>query len=380
MIKQTWNINEEERNRILNLHENATKNQYLMSEQNKMRGPGMKTTTDTTNMSYSQDIGDFFSSGEYESNKVKNLIASEKPKIEEFIKKNGGKKFVVKIDSGESQVTNPKGFEKKGSLALARANSVKKYFSEIFSDLIKNGSLVIKAPSDVNQVKIGKTPYKIGDDVNDKKYKSEQFVKFVIKSVSNLTETKDICEWDYTKVETQGDPSLDYITTNELVSGKGDLIIGAGNIPDRMIVIDDKGVITQDTGYVATGVKTTPYSEFKLVPLFVASLTKLNNTKSVSGNKLVKIFAENYNDLLQQILVNPNSTNYKSQATLNPTEVGNGLKELKRLSESGVKEFIGYNIISQNEIVIPFDTSKGDYKVQVFSPIGETGYYIKGSC
>ena len=33
MIKQTWNINEEERNRILNLHESATKNLYLIKEQ-----------------------------------------------------------------------------------------------------------------------------------------------------------------------------------------------------------------------------------------------------------------------------------------------------------------------------------------------------------
>ena len=33
MIKQTWQISDEERNRILSLHESATKNLYLMSEQ-----------------------------------------------------------------------------------------------------------------------------------------------------------------------------------------------------------------------------------------------------------------------------------------------------------------------------------------------------------
>jgi outer membrane protein OmpA-like peptidoglycan-associated protein len=33
MIKQTWEISNEERNRILSLHESATKNHYLMSEQ-----------------------------------------------------------------------------------------------------------------------------------------------------------------------------------------------------------------------------------------------------------------------------------------------------------------------------------------------------------
>ena len=33
MIKQTWEISNDERNRILSLHESATKNFYLMSEQ-----------------------------------------------------------------------------------------------------------------------------------------------------------------------------------------------------------------------------------------------------------------------------------------------------------------------------------------------------------
>ena len=42
MIKQTWEISNEERNRILSLHESATKNLYLMSEQghNPFQGPG----------------------------------------------------------------------------------------------------------------------------------------------------------------------------------------------------------------------------------------------------------------------------------------------------------------------------------------------------
>ena len=33
MIKQTWNIDGEEKVRILNLHESATKNLYLLKEQ-----------------------------------------------------------------------------------------------------------------------------------------------------------------------------------------------------------------------------------------------------------------------------------------------------------------------------------------------------------
>jgi hypothetical protein len=36
MIKQTWEISQEERNRIISLHESATKNFYLMTEQNEV--------------------------------------------------------------------------------------------------------------------------------------------------------------------------------------------------------------------------------------------------------------------------------------------------------------------------------------------------------
>jgi hypothetical protein len=44
MIKQTWEISNEERKRILSLHESATKNLYLMSEQDVVQGPGGPST------------------------------------------------------------------------------------------------------------------------------------------------------------------------------------------------------------------------------------------------------------------------------------------------------------------------------------------------
>jgi hypothetical protein len=70
MIKQTWEISNEERNRILSLHESATKNHYLMSEQGDESlvydGTGASTLYDQdenykyyiTQPNYS-DIGDY---------------------------------------------------------------------------------------------------------------------------------------------------------------------------------------------------------------------------------------------------------------------------------------------------------------------------------
>ena len=185
-MNNLFEISIEERNRIINLHESATKRQYLTLEQVQQSGPGITTTTSSTPTTFlSQKLKDEFKSGEYQSESAKKYIMSLKPKIEEFIRNNGGNQFVVNISAGESNVTNQKGFEVKGSLGLARANSVKQYFRQIFPDLIKNGTLVIKSPEDVSQITIGKTPYDKtkGDNKNPqliKLYNQEQFIDFNI--------------------------------------------------------------------------------------------------------------------------------------------------------------------------------------------------------
>ena len=131
MIKQKWEISEDERNRILNLHESATKNLYLIKEQVQAA-----SVTKTDNKFPETKLGNNFEYGQFQSKRVKDLIFSLKPQIEEFIKNSDSSKFVVNITAGESQVTNPKGFEERGSLALARANSVSSYFQELFPELI----------------------------------------------------------------------------------------------------------------------------------------------------------------------------------------------------------------------------------------------------
>ena len=198
MIKQNWNVSNEERSRILNLHESATKNLYLGEQTTVITG---KNTEDR--VFPLTKLGDKFGYGQYESQLVKSEISKLKPQIEAFIKSNNTfNKFIVNISAGESRVTNPKGFETKGSLALARANSVKKYFEEIFPEQIKSGVLVIKSPMSVKEVKIGETPYGgagSGDSNNPEKkakYSQEQFVDFnIVGEGKNETDiTKVFCK------------------------------------------------------------------------------------------------------------------------------------------------------------------------------------------
>ena len=376
MIIQNWLISEEEKNRILNLHESATKNLYLVNEQvifNNVQGAQIKTNFPT------QNIGNDFGFGEYDSQNVKQSILNLKPQIEEFIKNSGGNKFEVNITSGESNVTNPKGFETKGSLGLARANSVKRYFDEIFPDLIKQGVLTINSPKSESEVIIGKTPYDKtkGDNKNPKlvkKYKEEQFVKFDISG-----EGED-CNFNFSVKAGKGDPQLNYMLTNEFLKGKGVMTFGPGQIPDRLIIVDGKGQIETDTGYITS--EPSKYKDWKYTPEYVLSLTKLRNSNSiaVSGNKIITITATNEDELLSQLLNNPKSKTYLKMGQ----EIGPALGELKKMLKQGTTEFVIYTL-SSSDFKIPFDSPNNDKKVKVFSPIGKqggftTGYTLFGSC
>jgi len=115
MIKQNFNIDSVEMSRILQMHESATKNHYLIKEQ---RQPEVITNTETKiNKFPTTNLGNKFEYGKYDSPTVKTAIEQLKPQIEKFIQDSDSSNFTINISAGESRVTNPKGFETKGSLA-----------------------------------------------------------------------------------------------------------------------------------------------------------------------------------------------------------------------------------------------------------------------
>lgn len=160
MIKQNWNISEEDSQRILNLHESATKNHYLLNEQ----------YTESVEV----DFDNSFESGQYKlSPQFQQEINQKVLQLVEDIKKKNIKNFEIVITPGESQVTNPAGFEERGSLANARAEELKKYLNSILPKML-GFTPVIKVSTPI----IGTTPYdRTKDNKNNPKYKKEQFVK-----------------------------------------------------------------------------------------------------------------------------------------------------------------------------------------------------------
>ena len=122
MISQNWIISEGERGRILNLHENATKKQYL---------------TEQIQKSQSVDFGSVFPSGQYIlSNNFSNEISQKVQDIVTFIQGKNLKNVTIEIESGESRVTNQDPFGEPGSLATARAKELKKYLDRTLPKLL----------------------------------------------------------------------------------------------------------------------------------------------------------------------------------------------------------------------------------------------------
>lgn len=162
MIKQSWVVSDNERKRIISLHENATKKQYLITEQ--------------SDSNFTINFGDTFKSGEYMlSPEFQSEVSERVQEIVKFIKGKNLKNVKIIITPGESQVTNQQGFEVVGSLAKKRAEVLKDYLEKLLPKLLQF------VPSfEIQEPVIGKTPYTKGQDKDSPSYKREQFVNVTV--------------------------------------------------------------------------------------------------------------------------------------------------------------------------------------------------------
>ena len=104
-MNNLFDISSEERNRILNLHESATKNLYLIKEQQQVK-IGEKITTTSKNFELNKKS---FPAGFYSINKLgegKKDLDSKLQEIAQFAKENDGTQVNIQIEVGESKVTN----------------------------------------------------------------------------------------------------------------------------------------------------------------------------------------------------------------------------------------------------------------------------------
>lgn len=225
MIIQNWSIGEKEKSRILQLHENATKRLYL-KEQSENK--------------YTVNFGSVFPSGQYMLSKEFSTDVNQKvQEMVSFIKGKNLSNFTIVINSGESRVKNQDPFGRPGSLAEARANSLKGYLESVLPKLLNFTPKIT-----VSEPVIGTTPYKQGDDINDPDYTREQFVNatIVTNTTPNVTQKSSVGEPIYLNkrlvalIDTKSRDSKSITDTGNLDISRGDLEFKTVK-PDSTVVI-----------------------------------------------------------------------------------------------------------------------------------------------
>lgn len=180
MIKQTWEVSSEEIKRILNLHETATKNHYLIKEQVKQ----IKVLPPKEFKLPSQTFKPGYHSVNSLSDQQKKDITNVLSEIAMYLKEKSGIPMEIQITAGESQPTNydnektPKTKLASGKLAELRGQTITKILQDFFNGLVQKGELPQMPKIPPFKTKIGKTSK--GFDINDQRYKDEQFIRFSV--------------------------------------------------------------------------------------------------------------------------------------------------------------------------------------------------------
>jgi len=163
-MKKLFDINEDEKNRILEMHVSATKRLYLNEQDSQ-----------TSSNPLTIPIGGTFASGVAEISDTSRIDAII-PQIEEYIRQfPKNTKITLSIDAGESQVPNQEPYKTPGSLAFARAKSLR---SVLENKLAKYKNILDFGVKP--NVTIGKTPWDPAKGAKDPDYTKEQFVNVVI--------------------------------------------------------------------------------------------------------------------------------------------------------------------------------------------------------
>ena len=201
MIKQSWNLNIDEKLRILSLHETATKNLYLIKEQ----------TVQTKSLEPKKFVlpNNSFGGGKY-LNFDRAAVDGVINQLNQYLKGYPqNQKINVEVEASESKVTNydrekfpstgnaviDYSDDKKmpaGSLSKLRGETLKKYLE---TKLPKNVSITIKdlgAQGPDWKIPQEKTPSEVAKLANDPKYTQYQYVSFNI--VGSGESQEEICD------------------------------------------------------------------------------------------------------------------------------------------------------------------------------------------
>jgi hypothetical protein len=262
-------------------------------------------------------------------------------------------------------------------LANKRASDVKQHIEEY----LKKNKYNIGLKIDI-QSKIGGSDWKSGEDVNQEKFKSNQFVR--ISMVED--EANPFCGFNFEAPE--GTTSKNNIGFDKKFNvtnlyGSGYASIDTGSIPDRLIVYSD-GKIIGDTGFIATSTNDRFSKYLNYTPRNILHLTKLYNEKNaaVQSTEFYKInvrHVKTFEELVLLMLKDKSKvgTNWKDRGL--EEDVNLPLVELEAMFKNGQRDFVFYE---NKKSGVRYDL-KGDVKeirTLVYSVIGKTQFKININC
>lgn len=309
---------------------------------------------------FSINFSNVFKSGSYSINE--GVVNSKLNELKNYLTKNSSSKLDILIIASESQVPNQKEFG-NGELAKKRAevmnNIIEKFLNENNLNDIK-----IKIETRIGDVKWD------GSNPNDPKYTKDQFIK-----VDLIASRVDLCDFN---IEANGEVASkedNYISFNETIGDGGIITMTSGSIPDRLVITNNDGKVINDTGYFSD--EEHNYQGYKYVPLYVAKLTNIfnENPKSTAingSNNRTKTF-KTFNELVKFLLSDKNHDISNDRGN----EIVGGLRLLKKLWDSGQREFVFYHIVKKTTTI---EVPEYGSTITVYSPIGRTGYKLKGGC
>lgn len=302
-----------------------------------------------------------FSSGEYGINQED--VSKKMESLKSFLSKNPDVKYNIKVVASESKVPNQNNL-KIGQLAKLRAASLEK----VINVFLKSNNIDANVDKDT---RVGSEEWD-GVNKDDQKYTKDQFVRLEVFADSESGITP--CELSFSKDDgTQSNAKNGYVSFEETINQSGSISITPGSIPDRLVVLKG-GKVVADTGYFVD--KQHNYEQWNLVPLYVAQLTEIYanspDMPAVSNLSDIKTFAS-FDELMSVLL----KAKYDYSKD-NRSEITNGINKLKQLWSSGQRSFVMYSMKKGN---VNFEINQGeDGKVVVYSPVGKTGFGIKGNC
>lgn len=321
MIRENWKIDDEERRRILNLHESATKRNYLLenliTEDVEPLVIDLKTT-------FPSGVSTFSSTKEVDNslNKIKQYI-SQSPNIEQFD---------LTIESSESKVKQ----EKLGKLSKKRAETMYNYLQGKLPENVK-----IRIDDKGAQ---GPEWNNLKDNKNDPKFTEWQYVKLITNITGN---EQSICRLSL-RFEGNIGPSPDFFSFDReiVLDAKNSNLFWTFNchyIPDFVRIIYNKK--TTNLGWYG---ENTDATRLVLGTLLGNNRNLNKDFYNVDIKEVPKESRDRINGLVNSVFSNnPNSVSPFKNALPNLNYGADGR---------------GFDIFTLNPNLIPYTVGMNDIK------------------